>query len=47
MSEENKNILEMSFPVTNNFIKKFNKTCCFWGQKKTIYDAEGNIRGKI
>jgi len=37
--------LEMEFPVTNECVKWFNGTCCGWGQKKTPYDAEGNIKG--
>jgi len=37
--------LEMDFPVTNNFIKLFNKMACSWGQKKNPYDSDGHIRG--
>jgi hypothetical protein len=36
---------EMQFPVTNKCIKWFNNTLCSWGQRKTNYDVEGNIKG--
>lgn len=39
--------LEMDFPVTNNFIKLFNKVACSWGQKKSPYDSDGQIRGNF
>jgi hypothetical protein len=39
--------LEMDFPVTNTFIQSFNRLCCNWGQKKTFYDQEGNVKGII
>ena len=38
--------LEMDFPVTNNCVKWFNHTFCNWGQKKTTYNKEGQIKGK-
>ncbi len=39
--------LEMSFPVTNDLVKMFNKKCCDWGQRKSPYDVEGQIRGNL
>lgn len=40
-------VLEMEFPVTNNFIKKFSITCCSWGQRKPPYDSDGNVKGTL
>ncbi len=37
--------LEMYYPVTNDFVKKFSKTCCDWGQRKPPYDPDNNIKG--
>ena len=46
MSFTKKLTLEMTFPVTNDLIKGFSKSCCEWGQKKPPYDFEGQVRGK-
>jgi hypothetical protein len=46
MSSSQKLTLEMTFPVTNELIKSFSKSCCEWGQRKPPYDFEGQIRGK-
>ena len=40
-------ILEMSFPVTNDFVKKFSKSCCDWGQRKSPYDSDGQVKGSF
>jgi hypothetical protein len=39
--------LEMQFPVTNTCIKWCRLTCCSWGQIKTYYDKDNQIKGKI
>ena len=43
----NKLNLEMSFPITNEFVKTFSKRCCDWGQKKPPYDSQGQVKGSV
>ena len=37
---------DIDYDSSNGCVRSFNKTFCFWGQRKTPYDREGNIKGK-
>ena len=37
---------EIDYDSSNGCVRSFNRTFCFWGQRKTPYDREGNIKGK-
>jgi hypothetical protein len=37
----------MEFPMTNTFIKWWNRTCCSWGPQKTPYNKAGAKVGNL
>ena len=37
---------EIDYDSSNGCVRSFNRKFCLWGQKKTPYDKEGNIKGK-
>ena len=37
---------DIDYDSSNGCVRSFNRTFCFWGQRKTPYDKEGNIKGK-
>jgi magnesium-transporting ATPase (P-type) len=37
---------EIDYDSSNGCVRSFNRTFCFWGQRKTPYDKEGNVKGK-
>ena len=37
---------DIDYDSSNGCVRSFNRTFCFWGQRKTPYDREGNIKGK-
>ena len=44
MSEEKHQ--EIDYDSSNGCVRSFNRKFCLWGQRKTPYDKEGNIKGK-
>ena len=37
---------DIDYDSSNGCVRSFNRTFCFWGQRKTPYDKEGNVKGK-
>ena len=37
---------DIDYESSNGCVRSFNRTFCFWGQRKTPYDKEGNVKGK-
>ena len=37
---------EIDYDSSNGCVRSFNRKFCLWGQRKTPYDKEGNIKGK-
>lgn len=39
--------MEMGLPVGNTSFQRCDRFCCSWGQRKSSYDKEGNLKGII
>ena len=37
---------EIDYDSSNGCVRSFNRKFCLWGQRKTPYDKEGNVKGK-